>query len=438
MLKGLETRSNKLNKNILGSGIYKAINVFFSLLIVRFSIQSIGEEQYGIWLTLLAFFTWFSAFEVGISNSLRNAVTLFFAKNKLNQVKDTVQKGYKALLVTYFTLISGLLLLSLFTDFTSFLVPQKGAVESFNTLFQITVVVYFIHFILFFLHNLLLATHNAKATYFITAIQNGVLLLGLIFCSISSYTPSLFLFCLWFSTLPLMVWAVASVYYYSKDFKKFRPFFLQVLDKKTKAFSGLKRDFFLIQICTLVLFSTDNIIIMNFIGSYEVTAYNVTFKYFNLLIILFNLVLLPYWASFTDAYGKGDKQWIVVNIKKLMLFWLGTAVVGLVMLVFASDVLKIWIGKALEVDFLLLLFMFASVLLIAWNSIFAYFLNSVSQTKVQTRLLIIAAIVNVPLSIYLLHGFQVSGIILATCILLLPQAILLPIECNSVLKKMEV
>ena len=436
MHKESNTRTKKLYSNVIGSSLFKGINILFSLLIVRFSIQLIGEEKYGIWLALLSFFTLFSAFEVGITSSLRNPITLLFSQKKFEAIRQLVNQGYKALFVIYFGLITLLLLLSFQTELNQLILPKLGNYESFNLTFQLGVTLYFFHFIFYFLHSILLATHYTKYSFLITAIQNGVLLSGLLFCYYLDYTPSLLLFCLWFSSLPLMIWAFSSLFYY-RIFNSVRPNLKEIVGRETKVFKGLNKDYLLIQICVLILFSTDNIIIVNFIGSYEVTVYNVTFKYFNILIILFNLILVPYWASFTDAYGKGDKKWILSHMKKLILFWLGIGLLGVLMFVFSKEALKVWIGKELTVSFYLLLFMFVSILLTSWNSIFAYFLNSISKTRLQMKLLLFGAIINIPLSVYLITYFNTAGVIIATCISLLPQAILLPLQYRSLVLKMK-
>ena len=37
-------------------------------------------------------------------------------------------------------------------------------------------------------------------------------------------------------------------------------------------------------------------------------------------MVIFNLVLLPYWASFAEAAHQKDRKWIQNNVKKLILF----------------------------------------------------------------------------------------------------------------------
>ena len=124
------------------------------------------------------------------------------------------------------------------------------------------------------------------------------------------------------------------------------------------------------------------------------------------------------------------------NIKKLMLFWVGIICLSVVMLLLSNTVYKLWIGKDLFISIVLSVTMCLSILLTAWYNIFGYFLNSISETKLQTNILIISALINVPLSIFLLDYFESTGVILATCIALLPLAIALPIQYRSIIKKM--
>ena len=47
----------KLLSNIKGSTILKGLDVLLNLLLVRYAIAFFGEEDYGIWVTILSFFT---------------------------------------------------------------------------------------------------------------------------------------------------------------------------------------------------------------------------------------------------------------------------------------------------------------------------------------------------------------------------------------------
>jgi O-antigen/teichoic acid export membrane protein len=148
------------------------------------------------------------------------------------------------------------------------------------------------------------------------------------------------------------------------------------------------------------------------------------------------LVLLPYWASFAEAAHQKDKKWIQSNIKRLVMIWCCIALLAIVMVLLSNTVYKLWIGKDLEISTSLSLTMCISILLTAWYNIFGYFLNGISETKLQTKILIISALFNLPLSFLLLNYFESTGVILATCIALIPLGILLPLQYRSIIKQM--
>ena len=87
-----------------------------------------------------------------------------------------------------------------------------------------------------------------------------------------------------------------------------------------------------------------------------------------------------------------------------------------------------------------LIFVFSFFVLISiWNNIYAYFLNGISETKVQTRTAIIGGILNIPLVflfVKYLH-FGLSGVVLSMCFSLLPFSIFGPKEAYRFINKMK-
>ena len=71
LLKGHE-RSVKAKKNILGSILIKGFSILISLIVVPLTINYINPSRYGIWLTLSSIVGWFSFFDIGLTQGLRN------------------------------------------------------------------------------------------------------------------------------------------------------------------------------------------------------------------------------------------------------------------------------------------------------------------------------------------------------------------------------
>jgi len=430
-------RGSRLISNVLGSTFYKGINILFGFLLVRFTIDFAGEEKYGIWLTLLSFFTWFSALEVGIGNSFRNQITRFFTSKDFTQIRSTLAKAYKGLLLVYFAVVVLLLVATIFFPVEGFFVPDQDVYPDFGLVFNVCAALYIFHFVFAFLNTVLLAVHKATTTFLISAVQNGILLAGVILFKQASFSPSLALICIWFSGVPLLVWSVFTLGAYNSFLKELKPGFKAVFQEDHRLFKRVNTAFLLMQLCTLVIFTTDNLIIVYFLSSgAEVARYNIVFKYFNILTVIFNLILVPYWASFTEAVQQRDKSWVVKHINLLMLVLGVLTVLGAFMIYFSEHAFELWLGKELEVSWLLIATMCLSVLLTAWNNIFSYFLNSVGVTRLQAILLLISAAFNVPLSIVLIGHYGSAGVIMATVIALLPLSVALPIRYRQFVKTM--
>lgn len=434
---GLNFEKIQLSKNLLPSIFYKGINVIFSLLIVRFSIEYIGSESYGVWLTMFSFFTWFSAVEAGVSRSLRKKLTIYFSEKKTSSVALLIGKGYKNLAILFLIIISILVLISFFTPFAElFTGSLKMGFSNFKFLFVICTVLYISHFIFFFLNTILLSFHRPEDTYRLTAFQNAIIIAGILFLKYASFESNFFYFCVWLSLAPLLTWVLAGAYYFNGPLNTFKPKKKVLFPTQFKPLKKINTSFFIIQVCTLIIYSTDHLIITNYLSGTEVTKYNIGFKYFNLLTIVFNIIILPYWSMFSEAAHKKNKSWIKLHIKKLIIVLMAITFFAVIMLLFSDYFYLLWIGKDLNISFTLSVFMALSTLITAWIKIFMFYLNSIEDLKPQRNLLLISAVINLPLSIFLLSIWGAAGVIMATFISLLPLAFMLPIRYRYVLAKL--
>ena len=73
-------------------------------------------------------------------------------------------------------------------------------------------------------------------------------------------------------------------------------------------------------------------------------------------------------------------------------------------------------GKNIVVQADLYLYMGLFVIISVWSNVFSYFVNAIGALRVQTITAIIAAMINIPLSIYFAKNLQMglSGIMLGT------------------------
>ena len=69
-------RSNILRNNILFSGILKVVAMCCAFLIVPVTLGYLKNDVYGIWLTISSMLAWFTFFDIGLGNGLRNYLAI--------------------------------------------------------------------------------------------------------------------------------------------------------------------------------------------------------------------------------------------------------------------------------------------------------------------------------------------------------------------------
>ena len=210
----------------------------------------------------------------------------------------------------------------------------------------------------------------------------------------------------------------------------FKPQFKLWKKEHLKDISNLGFKFFIVQIASLVLFSSDNFIIIKLFGPEDVVKYNLAFKYFSIVTMGYTILLTPFWSSFTEAYIKKDFIWIRRTISTVQKIWI-LVPISLLIMIFISDwFYNFWIGKNTDIPLSLSLSMALFVLMMTFNMIYVNFINGVGKIKLQLYTSIITMIINIPLSIFFgkYLGWGPAGVVLATCFSLICSVILRPIQ----------
>jgi O-antigen/teichoic acid export membrane protein len=124
----------------------------------------------------------------------------------------------------------------------------------------------------------------------------------------------------------------------------------------------------------------------------------------------------PFWSAATDAYTKGEFDWIKRAVSKLVKIWALLAVALLVMLIFSEKVYYLWLGDKVTIPFVLSAAWAFFIALQSLNTIFIQIINGTGKIKLQMILGTIGAVLNIPLSILFAKyfGWGVTGVIGAT------------------------
>jgi O-antigen/teichoic acid export membrane protein len=403
------------------------------LLAMPLGLQYLGSSDYGIWLTIFSVISWVSFFDLGITNGLKNRLSeALSAKDILSAVRY-LSTAYALL----FLLVA---VLAVITSIVFYLFSAQaffaGSMDAGTLkILLILSAVQALRLLAEPVLALLTADHRIGIAGWIGTAGN-ILSLAVIYFLAKFSAPGLLRLGLAATLPPLVVTATASLTLYRRMYRDLTPSFAAIDTRLSRDLLSLGGSFFILQIAGLVLFSTDNLIILKLFSAEEVVPYNVSFRYFSLLSILFSLFLAPFWPVFTSLFANSDPDRIRRVVRRLVQAWMILVFAGAVMLLSAPLVYRAWLGPDIRVPAMMDLCMLLFALVSSWNNIFAAFLNGVSRIRLQVVVAVITALLNVPLSVVLASsaGMGPSGVMMATCLCLLGGSVVAPLQYLRIIR----
>jgi len=425
-------RSLKTKKNIAASVIIKGLNIAISLLLVPLTINYINPTKYGVWLTLSSVIGWFGFFDIGFGNGLRNRFAEALAKGKHELARIYVSTTYAILSIIIGVVLVIFIFINPFLNWAIIINTPSTMTTELSLLAMIVFVFFSVQFVLQLITTIITANQQPAKSAFLYLLGN-IFSLIVIFILTKSTSGNLLYLGIALSSAPVLVLALSSLWFYGHSYKNYAPSFKYVRFKFARDLMSLGVKFFGLQIAVILLYQTSNIIISQLFGPEQVTPYNIAFKYFSIITMVYSIILTPFWSAFTEAYTKKDLNWIRLSMKKLKSIWLLLIGAIILMILFSNTFYFLWVGNTVHVPMSITIVMALYVMINLWNAIYSTFLNGVGHIKFQLVAGLIGALVNIPLSIYLGKTIGISGVILSTAILGLPGFIFYPMQYHKII-----
>jgi len=401
-------RSVKAKKNIIASFFIRGVSIAISLVLVPLTINYINPSRYGIWLTLSSIVGWFSFFDIGLTQGLRNKFAEAKAKGEDSLAQIYVSTTYAILAIIFAIVWIIFLIVNHFLNWSHILNISENMQSEISILAVIVFTYFCLQFVLRVITTLIIADQQPAKSSLIDVFGQ---ILSLIFIVILVKTTegSLIKLGIALCVSPLLVLVGANIFFFRGVFKKYRPSFLKIKFSYAKGLFNLGIIFFIIQVAGIIQYETANIIIARNFGTLEVTSYNIVYKYFGILNMVFMIFITPFWSASTEAYLKNDFQWIKNSIKKYNQLNALLFIVGCLMLLFSTDIYQLWLGKGkVSIEFSLSLcgFLFFNVGM--FGSKYVNFLNGINALRMQFWTSLISPFFYVVIALILIKYYKMG------------------------------
>lgn len=425
-------RTQLVKRNIIGIILLRGVNVVTNFLLVPMTIDYLNPTEYGIWLTLSSVLMWVNVFDFGLGYGLRNKIAEAYAVDDLEKIKIYISTGFVVLTVLSICLFLIFNLVNTYIEWDKLLNIDKSTGDKLSMIVLWVMFFFCIQFVARLIDVITAANQRSMLGTSISVIGNIIVLfvIGLLthFCK-----SSLLYVAVAFSSIPVFVYLLFNYILFRTKYKNICPSLKWIKVSCVKDIVGLGGKFFIIQISTILMFSSSNVIIAKALGPEEVTVYNIAYKYFSIVIMLFTIISAPLWSAFTDAYIRRDFIWINTTVKKVQKIWLIGILVSFLMLLVSKQFYHIWVGEKLEVPLSLSLAMAIYVIVFNFHAMYIYFINGVGKVFIQLLHAIFSFLLFIPLSWYACKNFGSIGIVSVSTILIFPLSVCSFIQYHKIL-----
>lgn len=427
--RGDGSRSGRLVKSIFSGAAARVTSVVVGMFSLPMAVRYLGAERYGVWATITTTVVWINLLDLGIASTLSNAISRAYARADKRAAAVAVSN---ALFVSCAVALGGGVLLAAclrFVDWTLFfnLRSTPAAREIQRTIGTAGLLM-----LVGLPANLV---HKLLAGYQEVHISNAIVCAGLLCsvaglaCGIAAHAsmPLLFLMSTGFitagSATGLLVVVLAKKPWLRPRIKLLR----------TRAMGELLASgfsFFVIQIAAVVVFSSDNLVVSHYLGAAEVTPYSVAWRLVGAGAVLQSLVFPALWPAYAEAHARGELAWIRRTFAWVMKTTVAMNVAYALLLVgFGRGLIRWWAGAAAVPSQQLLGAMAVWSVISGCMTVESCLLGALNRTRLQAVLSIVAAAVNLGISMLLVTRIGALGVILGTIlsyvlVLIVPQTLM--------------
>ena len=390
-------RSSLLQKNILASFLIKGWSAVIVLLLVPVTLHCLGDYKNGIWLTISSLLLWIDNMDIGLGNGLRNKIAEYMAHNEVQRARQLVSSTFALLSCIIIPVILVLVVLILTCNTYQVFNASPSIVNDLDMVLIVTIMLVCTTFVFKLIGNFYMGMQLPAVSNLLIAIGQTLALIGT-YIVYWSGSHSLMHIAIVNTASPLLVYLIAFPYTFLYKYPHLRPS-CQLIDfKEAKAVVNTGIQFFIMQISSVILFMTSNILISNLFTPALVTPYQITYRYFSILLVAFTVICMPFWNATTDAYERGDIQWIRNATRKLRMMIIGIIVCMAMMVVLSPWVYSIWIGDSITIDIRMSIVMATYIFILIYSMRYSYFINGIGKLRLQLIFTTTAAFFFIPLA----------------------------------------
>ena len=392
----------------------RGIGIATTLISIPFVQQYLGDERFGLYLTLLSLTAFLSFSDFGVGNGLKSRIAQAIGRDDAHETKALVSNAFLFLGLVALAGIAAAILLQMAVPWARvFNVSDVEAVAEAGPAVFVLMVCYALSLPLSVVQHTQQALQKGHLAGIWEAL-GSLTTLSALFGAIAM-EASLPVLVLAFMGGPLLTKAMNTIWYFWMQDRQVAPNLRLAEPRLVKSLVGTGGLFVILQLAAAVAFTSDAIIIAQVIGPASVQDFALPEKLFNLISMIVAVSLLPLWPAYGEAFARKDTAWVMRTLRLSVLIGGGVAFCGGALLaVLSPSLLRLWVGDAVEASAALLIGLVIWKTLEAMGVALAMYFNGVLIIRLQVVLAILLLVTVIPTKVVFASIFGVAGLPWAT------------------------
>lgn len=415
---GRDTRGTERNRRAALTGAAgttaRVVQIGTSLITVPLTLKYLGNERFGLWMTISSVLAMATFADFGIGNGVLNGVAKSFGRDDIEGVRKVASSGFAVLSSIAILLMTGFIAVYRFVNWADFFrVTSLQARAEAGPALMVFAICFVLNISMDVVQRVQLGLQQGYR-YGLWQLTGSIMGFIGVICGIWMHV-SLPVLVIAIAGAPILATALNAIHFFGFVRPDLQPNPGFVSNESIAQIVRLGGLFFVLQVVVAVSYSADNFIIARTLGALNVPEYSIPQRMFSLIATMSSMLVAPFWPAYGEAVSRGDIGWVRRTLRNSLLVVLaGSSVASFVVLALSHPILRWWVGSRVHPPFVLLLGLTVWTIIGCCGDALAMFMNGAEVVGFQVVVASIFGLACVITKVMLIHRFGIVAVPWAT------------------------
>ncbi len=391
----------------------KGFTMVIPLILVRVCLGYMGEESYGLWMTITGFFQLFAFADFGLGNGLLTKLSMAYGRDNPEKSRQIISSAFFLLLMIAVVLGVIFAISYPYVPWAKLFNAKTEKTIQLSTILVTAVILPRIFQLPFTtIQRIQLALQEGYWTNLWQCLGSVLSLVGAYIVAWNDLGAGWLVFVV--AAIPSLMFVCNSAIFFYFTKPQYCPTWKHFERRETSELFSVGKSYFVLSVLLTLGLAVDNVIVAQVCGLQSVAKFAIVSRVTSIITMIMGVMVMPLWSANGEAMQRGDYAWIKRTLKKtlrvtLTLWSAGAA--GLILI--GPQCFNLWLGQDYSVSRTLLFAFLLRELSLCVASPFFMVLNGAGVVNAQIKVFAVFTIFSILIKIMLSSAMGPIGVPIA-------------------------